>query len=151
MQIECPECSKMISDKADICPHCGYSLKKARDDKATGLGCMVFLVLAVALYFYIGSGNSTSDTQRKEREPNDITAFVMSQTFVKKNLVSPSSAKFPYSDEANIVQIDKVTWRVASYVDSQNKFGAMLRTRYQAKLMYLGAEKWKLLDLKFLE
>lgn len=151
MQIECPECSKMISDKADMCPHCGYSLKKARDDKATGLGCMVFLVLAVALYFYIGSGNSTSDTPQKEREPDNIAAFVMSQTFVEKHLVSPSTAKFPYSSGAKIVKLDSVTWRVTSYVDSQNKLGGMIRTYYEAKLMYLGNEEWKLLDIKFSE
>ena len=26
--IKCPECDKQISDKAESCPHCGYSLEK---------------------------------------------------------------------------------------------------------------------------
>ena len=26
--IKCPECGKKMSDKAEGCPHCGYSLKK---------------------------------------------------------------------------------------------------------------------------
>jgi len=26
--IPCPECSNQISDKAEICPHCGYRLQK---------------------------------------------------------------------------------------------------------------------------
>ena len=26
--INCPECNKEVSDKAEICPHCGYKLPK---------------------------------------------------------------------------------------------------------------------------
>lgn len=29
--IECPECGKKISDKAELCPHCGYCAKRIQD------------------------------------------------------------------------------------------------------------------------
>ena len=29
--IKCPECKKDISDKAEVCPNCGYELKSAND------------------------------------------------------------------------------------------------------------------------
>lgn len=31
--IECPECGKKISDKAEFCPHCGYCFKRIQDDQ----------------------------------------------------------------------------------------------------------------------
>ena len=105
MQIECPECSKMISDKADFCPHCGYSLKKAKDEKATGIGCLAFIVIAVVVYYAMGFGNSTSNTPQKARQPDDISAFVMSQSFVEDRLVSPSTAKFPYITDAKVTKL----------------------------------------------
>ena len=30
--IKCPECRKPISDKANICTHCGYAMKGATDE-----------------------------------------------------------------------------------------------------------------------
>ena len=76
----------------------------------------------------------------------------MSQSFVEQRLVSPTTAKFPYIGDAyEVTKIDSVTWRIHSYVDSQNRFGAMVRTSYKAKLMYVGNEKWKLLDIKIYE
>lgn len=34
MLIECPECGSQVSDKAKCCPHCGYSLEDARNERA---------------------------------------------------------------------------------------------------------------------
>jgi hypothetical protein len=36
---------------------------------------------------------------------------------------------------------------VSSYVDSQNSFGALIRTQYVAKMKYLSGQKWRLVDL----
>ncbi len=34
--IQCPECGGKVSDKADVCIHCGYPLKAVSDDRAQG-------------------------------------------------------------------------------------------------------------------
>ena len=34
--IKCPECKKEVSDKAEVCPHCGYPLRKRKDEKSEG-------------------------------------------------------------------------------------------------------------------
>ena len=34
--ISCPECGKGISDKADACIHCGYPLRRYRENEAAG-------------------------------------------------------------------------------------------------------------------
>lgn len=67
---------------------------------------------------------------------SDTMAFVMSQTFVKKQLKAPSTAKFPYINEASVLREGKCGFRVESYVDAQNSFGAMLRTYYTASVVY---------------
>lgn len=156
MQIECPECSKMISDKADMCPHCGYPMgkikkeAKKKEETKSAIGWTITCFLVIVLY--IAFGKPAFDTPQKPHEPDDTEAFVMSQSFVEQRLVSPTTAKFPYIGDAyEVTKIDSVTWRIHSYVDSQNRFGAMVRTSYKAKLMYVGNEKWKLLDIKIYE
>jgi len=39
-------------------------------------------------------------------------------------------------------------YRVQSYVDAQNSFGAMIRTRYDCTVHWIGGDRWKLEDLK---
>jgi hypothetical protein len=119
-------------------------------------------MLAVALFSvfaftkFTDSRNPTNASYQSaqpahEDKADEIDAFVMSQTFVKRELVSPSSAEFPWFDKSMATQVDEDTWIINSYVDSQNKFGAMLRTNYTAKIKYLGNDEWRLLDLAFYE
>lgn len=35
MLIQCPECKKEVSDAAQNCPHCGYAIKKAPENKSS--------------------------------------------------------------------------------------------------------------------
>lgn len=53
-----------------------------------------------------------------------------SENTIKKILKSPSTAKFPKLTEWYIVKDDGVI-TVQSYVDSQNSFGAMLRSKFE--------------------
>jgi len=118
------------------------------------LAVFVISVFALTKFMYSGiptNAPSQSTQPIHEDKADEITAFVMSQTFVKRELVSPSSAKFPWFDKSMATQVDEDTWIINSYVDSQNRFGAMLRTNYIAKVKYLGNDKWQLLDLAFYE
>lgn len=80
-----------------------------------------------------------------------MEAIAMAEKIVKQKLVSPRSAKFPRFSETTAVKVNKDTCVISSYVDSQNRFGAMLRTYYIAEVKYLGNDKWQLLDLEFYE
>ena len=62
-------------------------------------------------------------------------AYVMSQNFVKKRLISPSSAKFPPS-AVRTEKIGACTYRIVGVFDSQNAFGAMLRGTYEMEISY---------------
>jgi hypothetical protein len=69
-------------------------------------------------------------TAKKPRQSDKIGAFVMSQQFLKDRLKAPSTAKFPLYDAACVTDLGDGRYKVTSYVDAQNSFGAMLRTRY---------------------
>lgn len=49
---------------------------------------------------------------------------------VLKMLKSPSSAKFPVASKLNVVEYAPYNYRVSSFVDSQNSFGAMIRSNW---------------------
>lgn len=76
-------------------------------------------------------------------------ACFMSQKFVKQNLKAPATAEFPdwTADNCN-ASANGDTWRVRSFVDSQNGFGAMIRSDYGVEMRY-NADKdtWTLLDI----
>lgn len=84
------------------------------------------------------------ETKKAELKTKSITsikidAYFLCQEFVKKFLKSPASAKFPsyLSDiNADAHSVGPDEYMVLSYVDSQNSFGAMIRTRYKCVLTY---------------
>lgn len=99
------------------------------------VGVLVLSVLANQ------DGDSTGD---------EIDAWIMAQQFVEDQLVSPGSADFP-SRHSGDVSIEKrgEVWFVESYVDSQNRFGASLRSRFICKLRCDGSGTWHCESLIF--
>lgn len=68
-------------------------------------------------------------------EDNCVEAYVMAKSRVKDALKSPSTADFPFSDYKCTRDFDS-NYVITSYVDSQNEFGATVRTRFQVVLRY---------------
>lgn len=66
---------------------------------------------------------------------DDFNAKYACHTLVKEQLISPTSAKFPYSNYEYKVysDVDSILM-LESYVDSQNGFWATIRTRYSCAL-----------------
>jgi hypothetical protein len=83
---------------------------------------------------------------------NRTMAYTMMQEFVKRNLVSPASAKFQWITEPDcIIEKDGFDYSVSSWVDSQNAFGAMIRTRFSGVVRQIDKDNWELLALEFEE
>lgn len=90
-----------------------------------------------------------AEENRQKREHDKSDAYYTSQVFVKRNLKAPSTAEFPSQSESTITMSeDGSTYKIYSFVDSQNGFGAMIRTKYYVKMIKDGSD-WKLLDIKF--
>lgn len=60
-----------------------------------------------------------------------ITAYTYLQIFVENNLLkAPNSAKFPALSRCVVQKQSSNTWLIKSYVDSENSFGAVIRTHF---------------------
>jgi hypothetical protein len=62
-------------------------------------------------------------------ENHTIEAFVYAQEQIEKQIKSPSSAEWPIASESLLHQKGNI-YTFKSYFDSQNSFGAMIRTKY---------------------
>ncbi len=104
------------------------------------LACIIFLLYFVLLPM------CRDDTEDKI-DDDKIAAFYMSQKFVQQQLKAVSTAEFPEYNTSD-VQTTEDGYRVSSYVDAENSFGAKLRTNYVCKLHKIG-ERWYLDNLRF--
>src|SRR3989339_367649 len=135
----CSSCQSKISKKASICPQCRTKIKGGSN--ITGclvfLGMILFLVVAFAGCNSSSTGSSdSSSSSYSTTDDNSTMSYVQANNFVKLALKSPSTADFPFFGEG--VKISTGTYKVDSYVDSQNGFGAMIRSNYSITLQYTG-------------
>ena len=90
-------------------------------------------------------------TNARARECHDVAeAYVMSQQFVKTRLKAPSTASFPWitDSDVSVVATKNCHFIVHAWVDSQNSFGAMLRSTYKAELHMLpDKNKWSAISV----
>jgi hypothetical protein len=77
-------------------------------------------------------------------------ALVMSRTFVKQRLKAPSTASFAKSKdpEVEITSGAPCEFKVRAWVDAQNGFGAMIRSKYTVSLRYTANDdSWRATDI----
>ncbi|MEL0120915.1 MAG: hypothetical protein VXB01_18420, partial [Opitutae bacterium] len=112
------------------------------------------LILLIMLTLAVGS----SDSNETGSDSNDdkISAWVMAKDFVKERLKSPSTADFggvfsDYQDPDSVVTVlGGGKYVVRAWVDSQNGFGATIRTRFVCKLEDMGNDRWRCTSCVFL-
>lgn len=115
---------------------------------------LFYLFLIVAFIFLCYkcscSDDENNNSQQTELSESDLEldAYIDSQVSVKNSLKSPSTAEFPFGGYS-VVKMDENVYVVNSYVDSQNGFGAMLRTRYSCKITLFGNDDYTCEDLMF--
>ena len=85
-------------------------------------------------------GSQPVDPVSVEQPPlvTDMEVNAVAQGYVEKFLKSPSTAKFP--PRANYTDLGNNQHKVESYVDSQNGFGAQIRSGYTVTMTYKGGE-----------
>lgn len=114
------------------------------------LGCAIIIIVS----FVVGLSMTMSDNMNNYSAPRNVTttnkpeetkkeqpkiteskAYMISKSFIRPELKSPSSADFPLLDfRAN--SLGNNMWDVAGYVDSKNSFGAKVRTDYSVIMTF---------------
>lgn len=94
-------------------------------------GAIVFFLLVLAFKSLSGSNSNNREEVAKYTKED---ALAHSQVFIGNKLISPA-AKFDSSIEGT-QQINDTVFKVASFVDSQNKFGALIRNKYSCEIIF---------------
>ena len=111
----------------------------------------IFSVIVFICFISISS--STPSVKKEEVKKQDIVdcidAYVISHQYVEKILKSPSTAEFGVgSSNYRCTELEN-GYIINSHVDSQNSFGAMIRSEYTVDITYLGDGNWTLVTLIF--
>ena len=160
----CEHCGKEIDDKEVFCKHCGSKINEAKNEDKnkeedhkpnTKTKSIISIVVTLVIFAIIvgvaftccGGGDSKSDKEGH----SEVEAWVAAKIEVEDNLKSPKTASFPWSYEEYVTKINDNDFKVKSYVDSENSFGALVRTQFRCYVTHLGNLKYKVEDLHMWE
>lgn len=106
----------------------------------------ILLILAVFIIVPIVVGQITSSSGPEPTPEQQIvtvkeqSARILARSYVEQvPLKSPSTAKY-HTPTAVADPKDPNLYEVSSYIDSQNGFGAMIRTYWSMKLEFMGED-----------
>lgn len=132
----------------------GEKVEKRTDINLTPLQVVgFFAAFAVAVWFFSAIGVGKSDIKEPE-ELSTYPIFSSCKVYIKHQLKSPSTAKFQGMDYQ--VSQGDTELMIKSYVDSQNSFGATVRTDWICKAVHTGGSKtnaanWEIEYVSFLQ
>jgi len=120
--------------------------KAELDTKNLTIGCIGCLGLVVVIILIVLiSGLFTSN----DKDYSDVHgAWAYMQQFVEKRLKSPKNADFPGGGHRHVTDLGGGRYRVDSYVDAQNSFGAVMRTHFEGVIKRVDGH-WELEYLHF--
>lgn len=143
MTKKCPHCQTDIPLKAKKCPQCQSDLRSwiNRHPVITFFLLVFFIPIVLTIALSSDSSSSTStETVVKDKKADDIKlmARVIAEKNIERMLKSPKTADFCYPKVSNP---EENRYLVVSCVDSENSFGAMLRSNWTVELHYLGGDE----------
>jgi hypothetical protein len=113
------------------------------------------LCCAIWLPIFAPKPPQKSPASRPDGAASERIALECMQEFVRDRLKAPSTAEFPGGMFDNVsdhvTSEDRGTYRIASYVDAENSFGAMLRTHYIGRIRIEPNGEWTLLELDLMD
>lgn len=115
------------------------------------IGVLFFVVFLIAILIIRTVSNGGSDNtssqlspsqQKRAYTPDKMDLYIQAQEFVQRGLKAPATAKFPPLSYET-ADLGSGRYKIISYVDSQNSFGAMLRSDWSV-IMNLSKDQWTL-------
>lgn len=138
---------------------------KKKEGKGGGFA-VIFFFSSIFIFIYMcnqdyPSVSSSSDSGGRvvvsdswKTEDNSTMAYIKMEHIVTDRLKAPSTAKFPGifdGRQEHTTRLVNQRYKIVSYVDSQNSFGAMIRTHFAGVIKQVGNDQWELESLEFRE
>ena len=114
--------------------------KPATNAKQLAVACVAMCAISLALAMAIIYGFRLTG-------PTQSDAIAEAQAHISELLLSPSTATF--ASDSKVKRIGKNGYEVNTHVDSQNAFGAEVRSKWVVRLEYDASGKCKILDAAF--
>ncbi|HHL2713000.1 TPA: DNA translocase FtsK [Yersinia enterocolitica] len=96
----------------------------------------LFYALIVGVVAFFFTSCSSEEKKTKDYCSDSISAYVYSKDLIAKSLKSPSTAKFSSYSDTNVRSYGECNFAIDGYVDAQNSFGAVIRTRFNASIRF---------------
>ena len=125
---------------------------ETKKKKDYGLWLFIFIIVVIAVITFIYNLKEDDSSSSSSSSTNKFMAYSYAEDFVEKQLKSPSTAKFPktFEKDKHITILSNNRYEINSWVDSQNSFGATIRTRFSCIIIFEG-DMVRCEDLKFNE
>lgn len=101
----------------------------------------ISVIFALIFLFIIIKCSCSEDKEDKEdkvevKKFEKVDALVQAHVHIQTLLKSPASAEFNPLGEEGVTKVNDTTFVVVGTVDSQNSFGAMLRSNFSCKVIF---------------
>jgi hypothetical protein len=106
---------------------------------------------ATARLKILSSENDQALDAQSKSHPQPDLALVKCQEAVESALKAPATAKFPSDAFHGVTDVGGWRYQVHSYVDSQNSFGALIRTSYTCDVQCVGIDNCSVTNVQFPE
>ena len=168
--VVCPRCRTQLTldpplsaGETVTCGKCGEAVRLVApsipfswERLFLGLLGIIAIVALVMIVGIVHCNNNDAPSPSDQMHDEKIAAWVTAQVFVERSLKSPGTAKYgsswdgTYQDpDERVAKTGPDTYRVSGWVDSQNSFGALIRSQFVCSLKHEGGDDgtWTCLDL----
>lgn len=158
--MRCSNCGTELHKKVDRCPGCGKPPQQRALKLAKRFFAITFALLIVVVVLGLMHEGEPPAKAKPAPEKTEtwmekevpLTAYHRLEEYVRRQLKVPSSAEFPgvFDGKASHVKaLAKQNYRIASWVDAQNEFGAKVRHHWVGDIRQVAKDKWQLVNLQF--
>ncbi len=106
---------------------------------------VLFGVLIWSSQYWFGS----TPTAAIQPQGDKTSAYTMMQSFVEDRLKTPGTAKYPMDWPDHVKIMPDNQYKVSSWVDAQNEYGAVVRKHYIGIIEKANQTEWRLVSLTF--
>ncbi len=136
---KCPHCQKEVDIKATKCPYCQSAISTWTSGKKLLLVLLIPVFVGMVMSFTDDSTTNTPAQMTAEdiayQKKHDFPKLAKME--VEAMLKAPATAKFNTSPT---VTLEDGVYSVDSWVDSENSYGANIRSYWSAKPHYIGGD-----------